>query len=333
MIEYKMNYKVLMKRKSILSISALLLGATMFASCTPANTKISFRDYWYSDADIPTSTGTEVLTYDVTFEAGNGLSDKNFDVNYSNGVYTTSFQKVTENEKEVYLLHSSLTIDVTYTYAGESVTLTDTVESNVYFEKNVSFTPIKSSKEIKNHSPRRSAYSLDTAYATVHYTVDVTYNGARGIAKVDDLTDEKPVSEHNFTLDDADEYNYLDNEQLLFALRGVNATQTNTPTFLVYSPFSKTAQKIQANYGAKVSGEKFKFKKDGEETPSDKTLDYYNVTLALQGKNPGTPQMIKIATHANSKNNPFRNVILEMEVPLSYNLGVLTYTLNSAQFF
>ena len=323
---------MLMKRKSILSISALMLGASMLTACSSTNNKVSFRDYWYHDADIPT-TPTEVLTYDVAFEKGAGLSDKNFEVDYSNGVYVTSFSKTTENGKEFYRLQSALTIDVTYTYNGENVTFTDVVYSCADFEKNVSLTPIQSHKEIVSHSPMRTAYSLDTTYSTVNYVVDVVYNGAGGTAVVDNLEDDKPAAERTFKLDDADEYTYLDNEQLLFALRGIDATQTSSPIFLVYSPFSQTAQKIQASYGSKVSGEKFTFKQNGEDTAKDRNFDYYNVTLALQQENSGTSQTLKIATNSNSKNNLSRNLILEMEVPLSYNLGALTYTLNSAQLF
>ena len=324
---------MLMKRKPIISISALAIGVTMLASCASANYKVSFSNYWFEDSDIPTET-TEVLTYDVLFDEGQGLSGKNYTLDYSNGVYTTTFKTIEENGKKFYRLESLLTIDVTYTYNGvTSEVLSDRVATRVDFEKDVALTPIQSHKEVLSHSPSQNASSLESCYTAIHYAVDVTYNGASGTASIDNLSDSKPVSNHSFEIEDTDEYNYLDNEQLLFALRGINPAQASTPSFLVYAPFTKAVQTMQASFGSKISGEKFTFKQNGEDTASEKTLDYYSVTLALQEKNPGFSQTVKIATHTNPKANQTRNVILEMKTPLSYNLGTLTYTLNNAQFF
>lgn len=322
-----------MKRKSIFSISALVIGATLFASCSQTNYKVSFNSYWFNDSTIPSSMA-EVLTYDVSFTEREGLSDKNYSLDYTNGVYTTTFQRIKESDRTFYRLESILTIDVSYTYNGTtSEPLKDRVTTRVDFADDVAFTPIQSYKEIVSHSPTKSATSLETCYTPFHYVVDVTYNGASGTASIDNLDDEQSATTHSFTIKDVDEYNYLDNEQMLFALRGINPSQTSTPSFLVYAPFSKKVQTLQANFGTKISGEKFTFKTNNDETATEKVIDYYAINLALQEKNPGSSQTIKMATLSNPKANTMRNVILEMRIPLSYNLGTLTYTLNNAEFF
>ena len=325
-----------MKRKTIVAISTLLVASSLFASCSSGGNKVSFGEYWYKNASISASVGaTETVSYDITFTKGAGIG-KNYDIDYTNGEYTTTFSLVEEDGKQLYRLTSTLTIDVTYTFNGNSETFNDMVSSTVDFEKNVALTPIKSHKDMVTHSPKisNSGDTVQGCFDLYDYTVDVVYNGAAGVSTVTNNRAENSVKQHDFEIDDADDYNYLDNEQLLFALRGLQPTATTTSnTFLVYAPFSKVSQKISTTFGSKVAGEKFTFIKNGESQASESTIDYYPISIELAESNPGSPQLVKIAATTSSKANVNRNMILEIQTPLSYNLGTLTYKVKSANLF
>lgn len=323
-----------MKRKSVVAISTLLIASSLLASCGGGGEKVSFGEYWYKNSSVRAEVGAEeILSYDVSFTAGSGIS-KNYELAYSNGEYSTSFKLVEENGKKFYRLSSTLTIDVTYTFGGNDVTFTDTTNSLVEFEANTAFTPIKSEKHVVSHSPRKTNDSteLSGCYDVFDYSATVVYNGASGTATVVNNTNNATKS-HSFELDDADDYTYIDNEQLYFALRALQPT-ARASTLLVYAPFSKVAQQISATFGSKVSNEKFKFVKNSETMPTDGyAVEYVPITIALAEKNSGSPQLIKVATTNDADRNTNRNLILEIQTPLSYNLGTLSYKLKSAKFF
>lgn len=322
-----------MKRKTLLSIASILVGTTLFASCTNTNNKVSFKQYWYRNSDTTTES-SEILVYNVSYEAGTGLSDDGYTLNYNNGKYTTKLSLCKdENEKEFYRYETELTIDVTYVLSGETFTAQDSVKTSVDFEKSVTLAPIKSHKELINHSPLSVAgATVNDCFTKYDYVVDITYDGAKGNAVVDNrASDTDNVAPFAFEIEDSDKYTYLDNENLLFALRGINPTEKSSPSILVYAPFTKAVQSIKTSFGTKAE-DKFKFAKNGETEATEKSISYYPVSLSIDSKSPGATQDLKIATHNDPKTNGFRNVILEMKVPLSYSLGTLTYKLASAQF-
>ena len=325
---------MIMKRKTLISIASVLVGTTLFASCTDMNNKVSFKQYWYRDSGIVTLS-SETLSYKVDFEAGTGLSgDNGYALSYNNGNYTTKLSLVSENGKEFYRYETELSIDVSYIYKNETFTAQDSVKTSVDFEKDVALTPIQSHKELINHSPLSTAgATVNDCYEKYDYTVDITYNGAGGTVVVDNREiDTDNTTPTAFEIEDSDDYTYLDNEQLLFALRGINPSEKSAPSLLVYAPFTKAVQSIKASFGSKVEGEKFKFATKGETEATEKTINYYPVSISIDSKSPGATQDLKIATHNVSKTNEWRNVVLEMKVPISYSLGTLTYKLVSAEF-
>ena len=322
-----------MKRKSVVAISTLLIASSLLASCGGGSNKVTFGAYWYKDSSVSAEVGAiETLSYGVSFTPGAGIG-KNYDISYSNGEYVTTFGLVEENGKTFYRLSSTMTIDVTYTFNGNTETFTDNTVSVVEFEKNTALTPIKSYSSIQSHTPQQSnkTNEISGCYTAFDYSVTVTYNGAGGNSIVVDNDTDKQMP-HEFTFRDADDYTFIDNEQLYFAMRGLQPTNT---TLLVYAPFSKSVQKIQANFGTKVTGEEFTFIRNDETEASKHTIDYYPVNLLLAEKNPGAPQLVKVAciTNDNPKRNNNRNIILEIQTPLAYNLGTLSYKLKSAQLF
>ncbi|MBP3434199.1 MAG: hypothetical protein J6K50_02885 [Clostridia bacterium] len=64
-----------MKRKTLLSITSLMLGASVLTACTSTSQKVSFSPYWYKTYNVAPETTLEQLVYDVSFQAGDGLSN------------------------------------------------------------------------------------------------------------------------------------------------------------------------------------------------------------------------------------------------------------------
>jgi hypothetical protein len=79
--------------------------------------------------------------------------------------------------------------------------------------------------------------------------------------------------------------------------------------------------------------ESFTFEIDG--TKKDRTIAYYPTTIAKSGSNPGSTQTAWYAQNTRAdteEENRYRNVMLKLEAPISYNLGTLVYTLEKATF-
>ena len=132
----------------------------------------------------------------------------------------------------------------------------------------------------------------------------------------------------NFSID-TKKYTYLDNEQLLFALRGLDPSSTSAPKFLVYNAFADVVQTIKVSFSSET-GEDFEIVKNG--TTVKDTIPYYSADVSIDSKNPGATQTAWLAKAIDPSVNTYRNVVLRLEAPLSYNLGTLVYKLKSANF-
>ena len=309
--------------KKILSAIALTLCAATLTACAGTSEKVTFKEYWLEDANVTPATVLETLEYDVTFKKSAGLNES-YTVDYKNGVYTT---KLTLNDG-VYRYETSLNIDVTYTVGEKSVTKNDSILSWVEFKKTAKLQPIKSHKEIACHSPANGGSTIETCFVASDYTVETTYNenglGGKSVI-VDNAT--KASQESTFTVED--KYTCLDNEQLLFALRGLTQS-TITASLSVYAPFSGVVQSIDLTYSSLKKGTEFVFQKG--ESQVKQAINYYPVSMKINAQLPGATQTVWIAETTNAQSNTFRNVILQLETPLSYNLGTLIYKLKSANF-
>ena len=308
----------------------ILLGASIFVSCTNTNSRVIFSEYWTENANVATENVTEELEYAVSFEKGTGL-DMQYAVNYTNGAYTTRLKTEQSNGKTVYVYETDFSITVTYLYKGESVELQDSVKTSVKFEKaSNALYPISSHKEIVSHSPQNGTTTqLNDCFSEYKYDVDTTYEADKGVCVISKPDDEEsqPITS-NFSID-TKKYNYLDNEQLLFALRGLSPTTASSSSFSVYNAFADSVQKIKVAFSAET-GADFEFLKNGV-TVKD-TISYYSTSISINSQNPGATQTAWIAKTVDSSKNTYRNVVLKLETPISYNLGTLVYTLTSANF-
>lgn len=317
-----------MNRKKISAILACVLTASLFTACTNNTQKITFSSNWQTDITVFQENITEEATYNVSFEK-NETADVGYTLDYTNGVYTTKLSTEQYNGDTIYVYETHLQIDVVYQFGTEIEQFTDSVLSIAKFEKaDNALKPISSHKAVVSHSPSNNATSLENCYALYDYTVDITYDenysGTCVISNAentDTVTDDFSVSTKKYTC--------LDNEQLTFALRGVNPDLSSSATFHIYSPFVKATQKIKATF-ASAEGEDFVFEKNGEKAKY--TIQYHPVSVKLDAKNSGATQTLWIAKTTDSISNTYRNLILRMEAPLSYNLGKFIYELTSVNF-
>ena len=320
-----------MKAKKLISIPALLLCGAIFSACTAGNQKLTFVEYWKSDS-LSSETVAEKLIYDVVAE---DLASDSF-VQYQNGVYTSELTSLAQNDAVIYTLKTKLTIDVVYNYGGESASFQDSVVTEAVFDR--SLKPVSSHKEIVSHTPVNPSSNISKLSDCYNYfktASDILYGDATASVTLTtetqngdgtpDVTTKTPSVEF-----DDKKYTYLDNEQLLLALRGIDPSVTSSGKMLVYSPFVNAVQTIKFNYSSQAGGE-FSFTKNGTEL-SEKTIQYYPVTLQIDAKNSGNAQTAWIAKTTKAGDNTYRNVMLRLESPIAYGIGTLVYTLKTAEF-
>lgn len=323
------------KKKSFILISAAL-SAVLFASCS-TSVSTNFSANWYENTGNNTvAPGTnETLVYDVEKKADSGLNSS-YSVEYQKGTYTTTLsteQRTNEDGKNelFYSYQTKLEISVQFLFGSEvSDVFNDVLTSKVLFRSTqTGLQPIYSEKEVYSHSPINIApSSLAGCYAEYHYKVVTEYRDkcTAGTATLTDLSEENGTEQtKNFSI--SDDYSYIDNEELLFAVRGMSLTASEQ--LLVYNASTETVQTVKVVPSEEASDE-FEFEVDGQ--ASKKTITYRPVSIAINATNPGATQTAYYAKTVAATNNTWRNVMLKLETPISYNLGTLVYTLKSASF-
>lgn len=321
-----------MKKK--LTAAAALLGAAMLFSACSSGSATSFTANWYSNtASNAALPGTsETLVYKVTQNTENSTNG-DFTVLYSNGTYTTTLSVEQKNNDNLYCYRTELNITVQYLVNGETTQpKEDKVSSEVYFRSTQSgLLPVSSFKEVVSRSPAgMNPSSAETAYRDYHFSISATYDEdcSSGIAVYTDLTSEETKADAEttkFSIEDGD--SYLDNEELLFALRGIS--YSSAKQFQVYNASVRRVQTVRATPSEEKSDE-FRFTMNGEERNAP--ISYYPVSIAISENQGGGTQTAWYAKTTDLSRNVYRNVMLRLETPLSYNLGSLVYELQSADF-
>ncbi len=328
-----------MRSKKTLCLACVLAGSTLLASCSSCsscagNQEITFTAGWLEDTTSKTLPNEgEELTYAVTYDKAEGLYSKFYTIDYTNGVYTTSLKAADYEGQAVYEYTSTLTINVQYTLkkTGETTAFEtpDKVETVVYFKTAASgLTPLKSTKTTYCHSPNGTeATKLTHCYTEYHYTVETVYTGSKGKSTITNhLNEDKKQKNPSFSAKH-DEYTYLDNEQLLFALRGMGTSATSISS---YQPFESAKKVVSVSVGKKKGGE-FEFDLVGKGSEK-RAINYRAYTLTFEADNPGSSQEAWIASTTDATSNAYRNVMLRLETPIAYRAGSLIYTLTSAKF-
>ena len=289
--------------------------------------------------------GEETLEYQVSFEASEFFNKEYFTVAYcveENANYTTSLKASTE--PDCYEYTTNLSIGVQYTLANgeKSEVFEDSVSTTTIFKSTaLALQPVRSEKTVKSHTPlNTTATTLQDAYTNFDYTVSIAYaeDGTSGEITYTDRqgtlfgAKELPAEKKESFDINTEKYTYLDNEQLLLAIRGLSSTVLATErTISTYDVATKAQQNVKIKPDSATS-DKFSFAINGEQLPVDTVIEYIPVSLQFIAINEGSPIQAWYAKTTDPANNTYRNVMLKMQTTVSYNIGVLTYTLKSANF-
>jgi len=324
------------KSKIAAAVIAVPLTLSILTACGGTPT-LSFTSNWYKltslGADI---AGTEeTLEYKVTFVAPESKSD--FSVSYDEGTYkavlTSELKPLADGTNEVvYVYNTELKISGRYSYKDQTgETFTDEVTSEAVF-RNVSklLAPVSSKVTAKSNSPvSLSPSDLASGYKKYDYTLETSYDLALTEAKVvyNDMTLKEPAPKET-TINIKSDATYLDNSEIVFALRGANLASSlsfrsiNPVTNAVMSLATSEVNAVEYELGGAVL--------DGQ--ASSAKINAYKIGLRYQSDMGGGTQYFWYAKLTDSKNNTYRNVPLMMELPISYGLGTLRYTLVKADF-
>lgn len=311
-------------KKSII-LAAVLFACSAFSACAN-NEQVAFYPYWQKDVSLTQYSLHEELVYDVTFTPETYTSERNYTLQYKDGSYTTSLTLTAEGQSLYYVYRTELHITAEYTYQQETKSCVDQIISEVKCKADSTLHPVSSKKSIKSSSPKNAAVSsVDQCFNYYEYEIVTEYNANCSSGTSTVTQKDKESVTKKFSIDKS-KYNYIDNEQLLFAIRGLDPTANNTPSIQAYAPFVHQVQLLDVQFNT-VKGADFTFSLNGVEEA--RTVQYYPVSIKINSKYPGATQ---VAWIASQKSPSFRNVVLKLETPLAYNLGTLTYTLKSASF-
>ncbi len=325
--------------KKIKFASLLLFAPLALLSACGGVSRIEFQTNWYRNTALGDDiAGTsEVLEYEVSvFDAAehNGLTAE-----YTNGTFVTRLENrpvKTETEtKEGYVLETQFAIDVKFSFGGASTeVLHDEVSSHVEFlSVGESLRPVYSKKTVHNRAPNDLPESLETCYTEYSYSYEISYNDALTSATVT-YTDFLPDANGNTAEPTKREVNiggkssYLDNEEILFALRGMNFGDVQ-PVFRTYNFTTGTVLETTLNDTAKEVAEPVSFERNGEAVVSD-ALPAVELKVGMRGI--GQSRVIVFAKKTSDTDNVNRNVPLRMETPILRSLGKMRYKLVKATF-
>ena len=322
----------------------LLLAPLALLSGCAGGVPLSFTANWYRNTALGSSINDthEELVYSVTFTPEE--DKEGIQAEYDTGTYTTSLTNtnVTLSDgttTEGYIYTTELSISGRYRLGSEvSETFQDHITSTVSFLRVTDgLRPVESHKEVVSTSASVSnPETLEGAFMTYHYTYDVSYDASLSTATATytDLTEgedgaapEPDVREYNIEGDTT----FLDNEQILFALRGLNLS--SAPSFRTINTVMgvvSTVATSSASMSPTAVKESVEFTMDG--TAVDGEIDAIELDLAYTTKPSGQPQTLVYAATTDPANNTYRNVLLRMEVPVSNSLGTLVYRLTDATF-
>lgn len=321
-------------KKFRLASLLLLAPLALLPACARNVPTLSFTANWYQNTALGGNIENtyEALEYDVTFEStpANGFS-----VSYTDGTYKTVLQNkmiaLENGQQHGYVYTTEFNIKVRYALNGqESAVFEDYVRTSVEFlPVTERLRPVRSSREVLSHSPYgdRPA-TLEDAFGEYRFSYVSEYNDATSVAKTV-YTDLKTqaVSEREYEI--KGEETFLDNEQILFALRGLS--MTSTANFHSINYVTGGVQSVTfAAAPTETQETGLSFELNGEPFSGD--VAAYSMELSYGGTNSGQRQTLVYAKTVDPAANTFRNVLLRMETTTLSSLGKLRYTLSKATF-
>ncbi len=329
--------------KKIRLAGLLLLAPLTILSACSGGVPLSFTANWYRNTALGGNVNDtfEELTYEVTFTPAETTAGT-LTAEYDTGTYKTKLENKNltledGSTKEGYTYTTELSLSGRFRLGSEvSETFHDTVTSTVSFlPAPDGLRPVGSEKEVISTSPVLSEpTSLENAYTTYHYTYSVVYDAAltTATATYTDLTADGEGTPQTREYDIEGDTTFLDNEQILFALRGIDLSTTSASFRTINSVMgivSEVATSTNAAGHTSVQ-ESVDFTMDG--TAVKEELEAVEVPLIYQSTPSGQAQTLVYAATTDPADNTYRNVLLRMEVPVLQSLGTLVYTLKEAAF-
>lgn len=317
----------------------LLLPLALLTACAGVTPELTIAPNWYPSPNNPNPLAAkETLVYSVTskeIEKIEGALYAAYD-----GTYTTNLTYTSYNGAPAYLFSADLVAEVVYSGSSEA-TVTETVHSDVWFALETDASPLRpyySKRTVESVVPDLTAngypltkynYSFEVKYDWDTSKAAVTFTNHLLSSSVDEFRPDASPS-GSAEIDLRGEGTYLDNEQVLFAMRGL--TLANGVSFRTVNPVKDKVWRCAAagTLGTPQSVEyDAKFIRNGTET--EQTVDAHKIALGYADGNTGTTKTYIYADRVGGE-NLYRNVLLEMEEPLIGGLGTLVYKLTKADF-
>lgn len=339
-------------KKIIVAIVTVCIIALTGCSCVSENS-LSFTNAWNDGKDA--TTQTETLSYKITytdnlkigsysFSKSDGLTDF---FRYDDGTYTETLKVINKSdasipvelenndifsdiESTVIYLHTDFNLKVYYTYADKvDEPHSEKIVTDVFFgTANASYTPIYAKSVSENILINKSNDSISISEAKAEY---VTVFGKNSYTITSTLNGQEPTSKSY----DKGYKKYVDNTQLLFAIRNTTLTaptdnQTQSSTLPTVSPVYGSAQDLSvthfdtANESVTINGNAY-------------SIPCKYVSFGLSStENSGRPQILFIQNEkvAGLSNDTNRAYMVKYVYPLmTYgtfdSMGALVYTLQS----
>lgn len=322
-----------MKLKRFFSLFALAPLA-LLAGCG-GSIALSFSPNWYAKTTSENLTGTnENLVYDVTFKSSGG----DYAVEYDTGSYKTTLTddpSFVMNGKTyaVYHLHTELSLTGRYRYKTEAKEeFEDSMTSDVWFlSAGASLQPLKSEKYFHSTVPAVEP-TVEKLTRTFEYTYNVTYAEDRSSAEytLDITAPEENKGKTQKTVELETDGTFLDNEEIAFALRGIDYSSSSPITFNTIDPQTNRCVGVGTAATPATQQEAISLLINGQKV--EETITTAHIELRYSTANPGPARLFVYATKTSDSENRFRNVLLRFENPMIQSLGTFTYTLKEATF-
>ncbi|MBP5242435.1 MAG: hypothetical protein J6Z36_01950 [Clostridia bacterium] len=326
-----------MKKIVKTGVAALCLASiSLLTACSSSSTASDgISAGWYKDTSLVSviSETYEQLQYEVKFLENSG-KNKNYSVSYTPGSYTVTLKNVNYEGEAAYELTSTLEISGVYTVNGETKDFSDFVESVCYFRPAAKMlSPMYSKKTVKSTSPiAEEPSSLAEAVASYDYEVTCDYNadGSRVTVAYLDNIDESKNATKEYKIS-AGSYFLLDNEELLFAIRGMDLSGSHS--VYVFNPYTHVRDTIEISPSTSAASKYSFIDQDaGETEATEHEIPVHTVVFGISSSTLTGTYQAAIYANAIDGKNVYRNVMLYLENPIAYHLGSLTYTLKSANF-
>lgn len=357
-----------MKKTFFKSAAAVLAAMLLFTGCAQ-KVQFSFHAYWtssgnYSENFSETSVYSVTHVTDYVRETAEKTTDdfsakenEHFSVKFENGEYVVKVSAISSlpqelrdrgidvgDYTELYKIETNFDIDVTYTVTKteKSYAFHDNIHSTAYF-KSTWLAPIYSSKSYASTTVGGNAD--DVKIQRTEYETEINWYAEAGKALLKKIPKEKPVTEY----DNDGAYRYisieneeisikyeegtvLDNETLLFALRGL---KPKSDSFSQSLKIVDTAYDSEQSVSA-ASSRSYSYDNDwtlvskgGEEKTITENMPVCLVTVQRGNSTySGTPKHCYYQLESD-KSTAYRALFVRMVDKLPNNLGALDYSLTS----